>query len=133
MQGIASSLLALKDGRHRTSIGGTELNRKTYLSYGIDVDIILRIGGMWHKRLDQKLPQHSLDGLNLLLFSGLGLDPSSSFRPGLVKCKEATLAASLDQLIGFGHESSTRSEQPRISRLCLVEDGGDSRILGKVQ
>ena len=88
---------------------------------------------MWYKRLDQELPQHPLHSLNLLGFSGLGLNPSSSFRPGLVECKEATLAASLDQLIGFSHESSTRSEQPGISGLCLVEDGGDSCILGKVQ
>ena len=73
----------------------------TYITDRVDVDVVLGIGWMRYERLDKKLPEHSLYGLDLLRFSRTFLNPSLGFWPCLVQSKQSTLAAALDQLIWF--------------------------------
>jgi len=75
-----------------------------HLSDGVNVDVVLSICRMRYEGFHKEIPQVTSNSLDLLLLASSCLYPSSSFRPGLVKAKQTTLASSLDQLIWFGDE-----------------------------
>ena len=93
----------------------------TYVSDGIDVDVVFGILWMWYERLDQELSQDAFDALDLLWLACAGLDPFSGFRPSFVESKESALSTALDQLIWLSHELGTWSQQPGICDFGLVK------------
>ena len=108
-------------------------NKLTYLTDGVDVDVVFGVLRVRNKWLDKKLSQHTVDCLNPLLLSSFCLDPVSRFLPCLVQCKKTTLASSLDQLVGLGYEFGARLQQPRVLDLCLVKDCGRALTLGEMK
>jgi hypothetical protein len=113
--------------------GRTKKKKETYLSHRVDVDVVLSVLGVGHKRLDEELPQNTVDCLDLLLLACPRLDPLTSLGPGLVEGQQAALASPLDQLIWLCDELCSRDEQPGVCDLGLVEDALDVGIGSKVQ
>lgn len=114
-------------------VGVGRVECTTYVSDGVDVDIVFRILRMRYERLNKELSEDTSDGLNFLLLSSSLLDPSSCLRPAFVETQETALASSFDQLIRLCNEFGTWGLQPGICSLCLVEHGGDLFIFGEVQ
>lgn len=81
--------------------------RGTYISNGMDVNVIFRVGGMRDEWLDKEISKHTLDGFDLLSFASTRLDPLTSFGPSFVQGQQAALPSTLDQLIRLGDESGT--------------------------
>lgn len=104
----------------------------TYLTDGVDVDVVFGTLRVRDKRLDEELTEDTRDSLDLNVLARTSLDPFFSLRPGLVEAEQATLASPLDQLVWFGNELGTGSEQPRVDDLCLVEDILDSGVFGEI-
>lgn len=98
------------------------LRRFTYVSDGIDVDVVFGVLRMWHKRLDQELTEDTSHCLNLLFLSCSLLNPSSGFCPTLVETEQTTLASSLDELVRLCDELAAGLLQPGVCSLGLVED-----------
>ena len=88
---------------------------------------------MRDKRLDEELPEDTLDVLDLLFLGGTLSNPRLCFRPGLVEGKKTALASPLDQLIWLGDELGAGNEEPWVGDLGLVEDVVDILVIGKVQ
>jgi hypothetical protein len=107
--------------------GKNEGKNATYLTNGVDVDVVLGVLGVRHERLDQELSQDTIDSLDSLGLAGTLLNPSSGLSPGLVQGQKAALASSLDELIGLCDELGARLVQPGVLDLGLVKD-----ILGRV-
>ena len=103
-----------------------------YLANGVDVDVIFSLLGVGNKGLNEELPQKALDGLDLLLLAGTRSNPLSGLWPCLVQAQEATLASSLDQLVGLCDEPGALSEQPRVCVLSLLQDTLDGSVFGEV-
>lgn len=104
----------------------------TYISHRVDVNVILRVGGVRHKWFDKELPEHTRNVLDLLFLSGSCCDPFSGFWPGLVQGQETSLASSLDQLIWLGNQFHAWCLEPGKCALDLVEDGIDVLIFWEV-
>ena len=88
---------------------------------------------MRDKWLNQKLPQHALDRLDLLRLPSASLNPLPGLRPGLVERQQAALATTLDQLIRLCNELGTRSEQPWVCGFGLVQHRRDVLSLWEVE
>lgn len=88
---------------------------------------------MRNEGFDQELAENTSDGLNLNVLSSTSFNPLLGLRPRLVQGQETALAASLDQLVGFGDKLGTGSQQPRIDDLGLIEDILDGGIFGEVE
>ena len=105
----------------------------TYLTDGVDVDVVLGVLGVRHERLDQELSQDTIDSLDSLGLASTLLNPSSGLSPGLVQGQKAALASSLDELIGLCDELGARLVQPRVLDLGLVKDVLGGSTLGEVE
>lgn len=105
----------------------------TYLSHRVDVDVVLGVLRVWHKRLDQERPQDALDGLDLLRLARPRLDPLARLGPCLVQGQQAALASPLDELVWLRHELRTGGQQPRVRGLGLVEHALDVCVGREVQ
>jgi hypothetical protein len=79
------------------------------------------------------MPQDTVDRLDPLRLSCPRLNPLTGLGPGLVQGQQTALASPLDQLIWLCNELGTRSQQPRVCGLGLVEDALDVGIGSKVQ
>lgn len=88
---------------------------------------------MGDERLDQELPQHTIDRLDLDGLASPRLDPLAGIGPRLVQGQQAALASSLDQLIWLRDELGARGQQPRVGGLGLVEHALDVGVSGEVQ
>ena len=97
----------------------------THLSHAVNVDIILRLLRMRHKRLHQKIPQHTLHMLHLLHLVRSCLNPFSRFRPSGIELQQAGLASPLDQLIWLCDEFGSLLEEEWVCGFCGVEDTRD--------
>jgi hypothetical protein len=86
-----------------------------------------------HERLNQELTEDTGDGLNLNILGGTSLNPIPGLSPGLVQGEQTALAATLDQLIGFGNELGAGGQEPREGDLSLVEDILNSLVIGEVK
>ncbi len=106
---------------------------RTYVSDGIDIDVVFGAFRMGYKRFDKEMTQDTLDGLDLLALASASLNPGTGFWPALVQSQEAALPPTLDQLIGLCNEFGTVSQQPGVGNFSLVEDGFDGSIFGKVE
>lgn len=82
----------------------------TYLTDGVDVDVVFGILGVRDKRLDEELTEDTRDSLDLNVLARTSLNPFFGLRPGLVEAEQSTLASPLDQLVWFGNELGTGSE-----------------------
>jgi hypothetical protein len=69
-----------------------------------DADVVLGVGRMGQERLDEEGCQRAGDVLDLAGLASSGDDPLLGIGPILVEGEQASLAASLDQLIGLGDE-----------------------------
>jgi hypothetical protein len=105
----------------------------TYITDGVDVDIVLSFLRVRNKGLDKELSQDTSGVLNLLLLTGSLSNPGLGFSPRLVQSQETALASALDELIGLRDELGIRLEEPRVGDLGLVQNILDVGILGKVQ
>ena len=88
---------------------------------------------MGHEGLDEKLPQHTVDRLDLLRLASPLRDPLLGLGPLLVQRKETALASPLDQLVWLRDELGTGRQQPRVCGLGLVEHAPDIGIRWEVQ
>lgn len=105
----------------------------TYISDGVDVDVVLGVLRVGNERLDEELSQNTADVLNLLRLAGALSDPGLGLGPGLVEGEQTALASSLDELIGLRDELGAGLEKPGVGDLGLVQDGLDAGVLGEVQ
>jgi hypothetical protein len=110
-----------------------ELELQTYLTNGVDVDVVLGLLGVRHEGLNQELTQDTRDGLNLNVLGSTGLNPLAGLSPGLVQSEETALASALDQLIRLRDELGAGSQEPRVGDLGLVEDILDGLVIGEVK
>lgn len=105
----------------------------THVSNGVDVNVVFGAFGMGYERLNEEMPQNTLDGLDLLPLASAGFNPSTGFGPGFVQGQETALASTLYQLIWLCDEFGTVGQQPGIGDFGLVEDGFDGSIFGELQ
>lgn len=105
----------------------------SYLTHGVDVDVVLGFLGVRNEGLDKELAEHTDDGLNLLFLCSTSLNPIPSLSPSLVQSEQTALASPLDQLVGLGHELRSGGQQPRVCNLCLVENILHRKVVGEVQ
>lgn len=106
---------------------------KTYITDGVDVDVVLGILRVRDERLNEELSQNTLCGLNLLLLTSTLSNPGLGLGPGLVEGQQTALSSTLDELIGLCDELGTALEQPRVGDLGLVQDVLDIGVLGEVK
>lgn len=107
--------------------------RVTYLTNGVDVDVVFSLLRVRNEGLDEELTEDTSDGLNLDFLCSTSLNPFPSLSPGLVETKETALSTALDQLVGFGNELGAGSEEPRVGDLSLVKDILHSKVVGEVE
>jgi hypothetical protein len=105
----------------------------TYLSDGVDVNIVFCAGRMRDEGFHQELSQNTLNSFHLLELSRLGLNPCACFGPGLIQSQQSTLASSFDQLIWFCNELGARLQEPRVCGLGLIENRCDCGIFGEMK
>jgi len=60
------------------------------------------------------------------ILAGMRLDPSFSLGPVCVQKQQSTLATTLDQLIGLGHQLV--GQQPRVGDLELIQCRADALV-----
>lgn len=75
---------------------------------------------MRNEGLDEELAQNARNRLDLGFLGGASFEPPPGFGPGFIQRKETGLSSSLDQLVWFGDEFGTGSQQPRVGNLGLV-------------
>lgn len=98
---------------------------RAYLTDGVDVDVVLgllRVGNKW---LDEEVPQHALDVLDLDGLVGALGDPGLGVGPGGIELEQAGLASPLDELVGLCDKLGAGGEQEGIGGLGAVEDTVD--------
>lgn len=105
----------------------------TYITDGVDVDIVLGVLGVRNERLDKEVSQDTSSVLNLLFLASSLCNPGLGFGPRLVQRQKTTLASALDELIGLCDELGAVLEEPRVGDLGLVQDILNVGILGEVQ
>lgn len=94
----------------------------TYLTNGVDVDVVLSLLWVRNKWLHEEIPQRTLDVLNLLHLVCTSCNPLLGLWPGSIELEKTRLASSLDQLIGLRNELCTRCEEEWVFGLCGVQD-----------
>jgi hypothetical protein len=105
----------------------------TYLTNGVNVDVVLSLLGVRHEGLNEELTQDTGDSLNLDVLGGTGLNPLTGLSPGLVQGEETALASALDQLIGLSDKLGAGDQEPRVGDLSLVKDILDGLVIGEVK
>jgi len=106
---------------------------ETYLTDGVDVDVVLSVLRMRNEWLDKELSQNTIDSLNSLFLASSCSNPLFCLSPGLVQAQKTTLASSLDQLIRLCDEFGARDQQPWVCDLGLVKDIPDICVCWEVQ
>ena len=96
-----------------------------YLTNGVDVNVVLSLLRMWHKRLHKEVPQVTLNVLDLLHLVCAGGDPISRLLPCCVKLQKTRLASSLDELIWLCNEFRARNKEEWVFGLSSVKDALD--------
>lgn len=94
----------------------------THLTDGVDVDVVLGVLGMRHERLNEEVPQHTLDSLHLLNLAGALLNPRSRLGPGSIQLEQTGLSSPLDEHVWLCDELGIFLEEEREGGLGLVED-----------
>ena len=71
----------------------------TYLTHGVDVDVVLGLLRVRHEWLDEEIPQLALNVLDLLDLVRSRLNPFSRLCPCCVQLQQTGLSSPLDELV----------------------------------
>lgn len=123
----------MKEMIPNTQKGRRKKESNTDLSHGIDIDVIFLLALVRHKWLDQEVPENSLHTLDINLLGCTLLNPFPGLRPSLVQGQQPQLPSPLDQLIWFGNESSSGSEEKWVCGLRCIENSNGVTIWGEVE
>ena len=96
-----------------------------YLAGGVDVDVVLGLLRVRDEWLDEEVPQVALNMLDLLEPIRSLRNPLSRILPCRVELEKAGFTSPLDELIWFGDQLCSRSEQEWVGGLGTVKDALD--------
>ena len=108
------------------------MDKQTYFTDGVDVNVVLGLLRVRDERFNEELAENASDGLNLDVLCGTSLNPLLSFLPGLVQSEKAGLSSPLDQLVWFGDKLGPGGQEPWVDDLSLVKDILHGSVFGEV-